>query len=63
MIDKSLVGDEYPPFRVEVEKRWIRSFAEPAGDSDPIYFDEAAPDVTGIRQGSNSLPAQRLETT
>ena len=27
MIDKSIIGKEYPPFIVEVEKRWVRSFA------------------------------------
>ena len=53
MIDKSLIGKEYPPFRVEVEKRWIRSFAEAVGDTNPIYFNEAAAQAAGYR----SLPA------
>lgn len=53
MIDKSLIGKEYPPFSIEVEKRWIRSFAEAVGDTDPIYFDEAAAQAAGYR----SLPA------
>jgi acyl dehydratase len=53
MIDKCLIGKQYPPFQVEVEKRWIRSFAEAVGDSNPIYFDEAAALAAGYR----SLPA------
>ena len=47
MIDKSLIGKEYPPFRVEVEKRWIRSFAEAVGDTNPIYFNEGAAQAAG----------------
>ncbi|HEX8012053.1 MAG TPA: MaoC family dehydratase N-terminal domain-containing protein [Casimicrobiaceae bacterium] len=38
---QSLTGREYPPFEVEVEKRWIRSFAAAVGDDDPLYRDEA----------------------
>lgn len=53
MIDKSIVGKEYPPFTVEVEKRWVRSFAEAIGESSPIYSDEAAAKAAGYR----SLPA------
>lgn len=53
MIDKSIVGKEYPPFTVEVEKRWVRSFAEAIGESNPIYSDEAAAKAAGYR----SLPA------
>ena len=53
MIDKSIIGKEYPPFSVEVEKRWIRTFAQAIGDADPIYADEAAARAAGYR----SLPA------
>ena len=42
MIHKSIIGKEYPPFTVEIAKRWIRSFAEAIGDDDPIYRDEQA---------------------
>jgi acyl dehydratase len=53
MIDKSIIGKEYPPFTVEVEKRWVRSFAEAIGETSPIYFDESVARATGYR----SLPA------
>ena len=53
MIDKSIIGKEYPPFTAEVEKRWVRSFAEAVGDPDPVYFDESAAKAAGYR----SLPA------
>jgi acyl dehydratase len=53
MIDKSVIGKEYPPFTVEVEKRWVRSFAEAIGDTNPVYFDDAAASAAGYR----SLPA------
>jgi len=53
MIDKSIIGKEYPPFTVEVEKRWVRSFAEAIGETSPIYFDESVARARGYR----SLPA------
>jgi acyl dehydratase len=53
MIDKSVIGKEYPLFTVEVEKRWVRNFAEAIGDSSQVYFDEAAASAAGYR----SLPA------
>jgi acyl dehydratase len=53
MIDKSVIGKEYPPFTVEVEKRWVRSFAEAIGETNPIYFDESVARAAGYR----SLPA------
>jgi acyl dehydratase len=53
MIDKSIIGKEYPPFTAEVEKRWVRSFAEAIGETNPVYFDESAARAAGYR----SLPA------
>ena len=53
MIDKSIIGKEYPPFTVEVEKRWVRSFAEAIGETNPVYFDEPVARAAGYR----SLPA------
>jgi acyl dehydratase len=53
MISKSVIGKEYPPFTVEVEKRWVRSFAEAIGETAPVYFDESAATSAGYR----SLPA------
>ena len=53
MIDRNIVGKQYPPFTVEVEKRWVRSFAEAIGETGPIYFDESVAKAAGYR----SLPA------
>lgn len=47
MIDKGIIGKEYPPFSVVVEQRWLRSFAAAIGASDPIYSDEAAARAAG----------------
>jgi acyl dehydratase len=44
---RELVGKEYEAFRVSVEKRWIRSFAEAIGEEDPIYRDERAAAAAG----------------
>src|SRR5574340_1241381 len=52
MIDRSIIGKEYPPFAVEIEKRWVRQFAQAVGDPNPIYRDEAAAKEAGYR----SLP-------
>lgn len=49
MIDRGIVGRVYPPFSVEIEKRWVRSFAEAIGETDPIYFDEQAARAAGYR--------------
>jgi acyl dehydratase len=53
MIGRHIIGKEYPPFTVEVEKRWIRSFAEAIGETNPVYLDESAAQAAGYR----SLPA------
>ena len=53
MIDKRIIGKEYPAFTVEVEKRWVRSFAEAIGDTSPVYYDESVATAAGYR----SLPA------
>lgn len=46
---RSIVGKIYAPFTVEVEKRWIRSFADAIGDDDPVYRDEAKAQAAGHR--------------
>lgn len=53
MLDASIVGREYPPFSVEVEKGRLRAFAKAIGETNPVYFDEAAAHAAGYR----SLPA------
>ncbi|MHB8667421.1 MAG: MaoC family dehydratase N-terminal domain-containing protein [Burkholderiales bacterium] len=52
MIDKRIIGKAYPTFTVEIEKRWVRSFAAAIGETNPIYFDESAAKSAGYR----SLP-------
>lgn len=49
MTIRNIVGKEYPPFTVEVEKRWIRSFVQAVGDGNPIYVDEQAARAAGFR--------------
>ena len=39
-INKSLVGKEYPPFAVTVERGKIKEFARAIGDDDPLYLDD-----------------------
>lgn len=51
-MNRDLVGKEYEPFTFEVEKGRIRLFAQAIGETDPIYFDEAAARDAGYR----SLP-------
>lgn len=53
MLGSELVGKEYEPFTFEVEKGRIRMFAHAIGETDPIYYDEAAARDAGYR----SLPA------
>ncbi len=53
MLDQSIVGREYAPFTVEVEKGRLRAFAKAIGETNPVYLDEAAAHDAGYR----SLPA------
>ncbi|MBW7849474.1 MAG: MaoC family dehydratase N-terminal domain-containing protein [Rhodospirillales bacterium] len=53
MLGSELVGKEYEPFTFEVEKGRIRMFAHAIGETNPIYYDEAAARDAGYR----SLPA------
>lgn len=46
---RNLLGKEYPPFEVKVDKRWIRSFAEAIGETNPIHRDEGAARAAGFR--------------
>ena len=39
-INKSLVGKEYPPFVVTVERGRIKEFARAIGDLNPFYLDD-----------------------
>lgn len=48
-----MIGKVYEPFTMEVEKGRLRSFAKAIGETNPIYFDEAAAKQAGYR----SIPA------
>ena len=39
-INKALVGKEFPPFVVTVERGQVKAFARAIGDLNPIYLDE-----------------------
>jgi acyl dehydratase len=53
MIDASFIGWCIEPATVEVEKGQLRLFAQAVGETDRIYFDEAAAEAAGFA----SLPA------
>lgn len=53
MLDQSIVGREFAPFTVEVEKGRLRAFAKAIGEANPVYLDEAAAHAAGYP----SLPA------
>lgn len=40
-IDTSVLGKEYPPFTVTVERGRIKDFARAIGDRNPFYLDDA----------------------
>jgi len=50
MIDKSVIGREYPEFSFEVEKGKIREFAAAIGDKNPVYYDEKAAKEAGFER-------------
>jgi len=39
-INKSLIGKEYPPYPVTVERGKIKEFARAIGDANPLYLDD-----------------------
>jgi acyl dehydratase len=39
-INKSLIGREYPPYAVTVERGKIKEFARALGDTNPLYIDD-----------------------
>src|SRR2546421_12923779 len=39
-VDRSVVGKEYPPFPVAVERGKIKDFARAIGDANPFYLDD-----------------------
>lgn len=49
MLDRRLIGKNFPAALNEIEKGAIRHFAESIGDSNPVYFDEEAAKAAGYR--------------
>ncbi len=49
MLDTSRIGTVLAPGTYEVEKGQLRFFSKCVGETDPIYFDEAAAAVAGYR--------------
>lgn len=47
MLDKSFIGLETKPRSIEVEKGQLKFFADATGETDPVYFDEAAAKAAG----------------
>jgi acyl dehydratase len=48
-VDRNAIGRESKPALNEVEKGSIRRFAEALGETNPIYFEEAAARAAGYR--------------
>ena len=49
MLDRSYIGHTFDAHTVEVEKGKIRFFAKAIGETNPIYFDEAAAQEAGYK--------------
>lgn len=47
MIDKSFIGHEQAPIKVDIEKGRLKFFAKATGQKDPIYLDEEAAKAAG----------------
>jgi acyl dehydratase len=47
-LDKSFIGQSFPPFTFEVDKSKIRELAQALGDENPIYRDEEAAKSAGL---------------
>ena len=49
MVDRSMAGHTLAPLHYQVEKGQLRFFSKVIGETDPVYFDEAAARATGYR--------------
>jgi len=49
MLDRRVIGKNYPAALNEIEKGAIRRFAEAIGDSNPIYLNEEAAKAAGYK--------------
>lgn len=48
MVDKNMIGKEYPESSFEVEKGKIREFAKAIGYKSPVFYDEKAAKEEGL---------------
>jgi acyl dehydratase len=46
-VNRAVIGKEYPPFPVTVERGKIREFAQAIGDANPFYVDERVGRASG----------------
>lgn len=49
MLDRSIIGREFPTVSVTVERDAVRRFARAIGETNAIFFDEAAARTDGYR--------------
>ncbi|MFN7130670.1 MAG: MaoC family dehydratase N-terminal domain-containing protein, partial [Myxococcales bacterium] len=49
MLDRRIIGRNFPPLLNEIEKGAIRRFADSYGDTNPIHRDEEAAKAAGYR--------------
>lgn len=49
VFDTAHIGTELTPFAVDVDRDRLCSFAKATGQTDPVYFDEAAAQAAGHR--------------
>lgn len=49
MIDRAIIGREWPSWEVEIEKGRLVLLAKAIGETRPIYIDEAAAQAAGYR--------------
>jgi acyl dehydratase len=49
MLDRRIIGKNFPPALNEIEKGAIRRYAEAIGETNPLYFDEQAALAAGYR--------------
>lgn len=48
-LDRSVIGRQFPPVFAVVEAEAVRRFARAIGETDPVFFDEAAARARGYR--------------
>ena len=60
MLDTSLIGRVLGRRTIAVERGAVRAFAQATGETNPVYFDEAAAQAAGLR--SLRVPATFLSS-